>query len=64
MAANDLASIGTPRAVAVWLSTNPTPAAANHALDTLIAEHGHAQALRLWCTGIRIADATRRQDPS
>jgi len=50
-------SISTPHAVAVWISTNPTPTAANHALDALIAEHGHHEALRIWVTGIRIADA-------
>lgn len=52
-----LASIDTPRDVAVWLSTGPTATAANHALDALIAEHGHDRALRIWTTGIRIADA-------
>lgn len=54
--AGSLASISTPRDVAVWLSTNPTPAQANHALDQLVAEVGHEQALRTWVTGIRIAD--------
>lgn len=52
-----LASISTPRAVAVWLSTNPTPAASNHAFDALVEEVGHEQAMRVWATGIRIARA-------
>jgi hypothetical protein len=54
----DLASITTPRAVAVWLSTNPDPAASDHAFDSLVAEVGHEQAMRVWITGMRIAKTT------
>lgn len=50
-----ISSIDTPRAVAVWLSTNPTPAQSDHAFDALVAEVGHDQAMRIWVTGMRIA---------
>lgn len=52
-----LASISTPRDVAVWLSTGPDPAASNHAFDALVEEVGHEQAMRVWITGQRIARA-------
>lgn len=54
-----LSSLQTPRDVAVWLSTNPTRAAVDHALDDLIATQGHDEGLRTWLTGIRIHDAVR-----
>lgn len=50
-----LSSISTPRAVAVWLSTDPEPAATAHAFDQLVDEVGHDQAMRTWATGMRIA---------
>ncbi len=55
---NDLASIATPRAVAVWLSTDPDKAATSHAFDQLVEARGHDVAMRVWITGMRIASAT------
>lgn len=47
-------SIGTPRDVAVWLSTDPDPHAVGHAFDSLVDAVGHDQALATWGAGVRL----------
>lgn len=54
-----LTSVDTPRAVAVWLSTNPGTDATAHAFDQLVDQVGHDQAMRTWVTGMRIARSVR-----